>query len=51
MRPVRIALLLAALGAATTVPFEEPNLFFGGVHLVQRQPDGTLRGAGDPLCT
>jgi gamma-glutamyltranspeptidase/glutathione hydrolase len=26
----------------------ERNMFFGGVHAVERLPDGTVRGAGDP---
>jgi gamma-glutamyltranspeptidase/glutathione hydrolase len=26
----------------------EPNLFFGGVHAVERLPGGSFRGAGDP---
>ncbi len=26
----------------------EPNLFFGGVHAVERSADGRFRGAGDP---
>jgi gamma-glutamyltranspeptidase / glutathione hydrolase len=39
--------LLAALGADKVVTFDEPNLFFGGVHLVRRRADGTLEGAGD----
>jgi len=30
------------------VRFNEPNLFFGGVHLVRRTSDGELSGAGDP---
>ena len=30
------------------IRFEDKNLFFGGVHLVQRTPDGVLHGAGDP---
>ena len=38
--------LLAAWPNATR--FDEPNLFFGGVHAVTRAPDGTLHGAGDP---
>ncbi|HSM68460.1 MAG TPA: hypothetical protein VK830_02010, partial [Xanthomonadales bacterium] len=28
--------------------WSEPNIFFGGVHAVERLPDGSLRGAGDP---
>jgi gamma-glutamyltranspeptidase/glutathione hydrolase len=28
--------------------FRAPNLFFGGVHAVQRRPDGGLAGGGDP---
>lgn len=35
------------LGAREVVVFDEPNLFFGGVHLVRRRSDGTLEGAGD----
>lgn len=30
------------------VPFEEPNMFFGGVHLAWRGADGTMGGTGDP---
>ena len=26
----------------------EPNMFFGGVHAVERLPDGSFRGTGDP---
>jgi gamma-glutamyltranspeptidase/glutathione hydrolase len=39
---------LLALGANKTVRFDEPSLFFGGVHMVRRGADGTLSGAGDP---
>jgi len=39
---------LAALGARKYVRFPEPNLFFGGVHMVQAAADGTLSGGGDP---
>ena len=39
---------LEALSPDKLVRFPERNLFFGGVHLVQRLADGTLRGAGDP---
>jgi gamma-glutamyltranspeptidase/glutathione hydrolase len=41
---------VAALEAAgrTVAPFRAPNLFFGGVQAVERSPDGTLTGAGDP---
>lgn len=39
---------LANLGADKYVRFPEPNLFFGGVHLVQRGPVGELSGGGDP---
>lgn len=28
--------------------FDEPSLFFGGVHVARRRPDGTFEGAGDP---
>src|SRR6476659_7019908 len=30
------------------VAFRDRNVFFGGVQAVERLPDGTLRGAGDP---
>ena len=39
---------LDQLGAPQVVRFDEPNLFFGGVHLVRRHADGRLEGAGDP---
>jgi gamma-glutamyltranspeptidase/glutathione hydrolase len=41
---------LDALRAAghELVAFRDRNLFFGGVQAVQRAPDGSLRGAGDP---
>ncbi|MDF1551833.1 MAG: gamma-glutamyltransferase [Deferrisomatales bacterium] len=39
---------LAELGAAEFLAFPEPNLFFGGVHVVERAADGSVRGAGDP---
>lgn len=39
---------LEALGAERFVAFEQPNMFFGGVHLVSRAADGRLSGAGDP---
>jgi len=39
---------LESLGAERTIRFDAPNMFFGGVHLVERLADGTLRGAGDP---
>jgi gamma-glutamyltranspeptidase/glutathione hydrolase len=39
----------AAAGGHRLVAFREPNLFFGGVQLVCRDPStGTLAGAGDP---
>lgn len=41
-------LFLEDLGPNKLVRFHEHNLFFGGVHLVQRLADGTLCGAGDP---
>jgi gamma-glutamyltranspeptidase/glutathione hydrolase len=44
----RRAELLGRLGADELVLFDQPNLFFGGVHLVGRAADGTLDGAGDP---
>jgi gamma-glutamyltranspeptidase/glutathione hydrolase len=37
-----------ALAGAQVVRFHDRNLFFGGVQAVQRRPDGTLLGAGDP---
>ena len=42
------AAALADLGASELVRFEEPNLFFGGVHMVRRDAAGELSGAGDP---
>ena len=39
---------LTSLGAPVLVLFEQANLFFGGVHLVQRRADGSFHGAGDP---
>ena len=41
------------IGAVTAVwpdfrLWPEPNMFFGGVHAVERLPDGRFRGAGDP---
>lgn len=39
---------LAGLGADHLVLFPGPNMFFGGVHVAQKTPDGTLNGAGDP---
>ena len=30
------------------IEFKQRHLFFGGVHLVRRAPDGSLTGAGDP---
>ncbi len=38
----------AALEGRTVVPFQAPNLFFGGAQCVVRDADGTLTGAGDP---
>lgn len=29
-------------------PFDGRSLYFGGVHAVAREPDGTLAGVGDP---
>jgi len=29
-------------------PWDEPNMFFGGVHIVSNDGHGTLEGAGDP---
>jgi gamma-glutamyltranspeptidase/glutathione hydrolase len=40
--------VLESLGAAQLVPFAEPNLFFGGAHIVRRLADGTVEGGGDP---
>ncbi|MBW2526118.1 MAG: gamma-glutamyltransferase [Deltaproteobacteria bacterium] len=40
--------VLEGLGAAELIAFDEPNLFFGGVHMVRRLPDGTVEGGGDP---
>ncbi len=37
-----------SLGAPALIRFAEPNLFFGGVHMVLRRPDGEGEGAGDP---
>ncbi len=44
------AAAIGRLGARgyQTVSWEQPNLFFGGVHAVARGPAGTPRGAGDP---
>lgn len=42
------AAVLERLGPEKLVLFEQPNLFFGGVHLVCKRADGTLDGAGDP---
>jgi gamma-glutamyltranspeptidase/glutathione hydrolase len=39
---------LDGLDADKLVRFPEPSLFFGGVHLVERDASGALRGAGDP---
>ncbi len=39
---------LVDLAPDSFVPFEQPHLFFGGVHIAQRLADGTLEGAGDP---
>lgn len=41
-------LSLEDLAPQKLVRFSEHNLFFGGVHMVQRLADGTLRGTGDP---
>ena len=38
---------LANLGAEAWIPFQEPNLYFGGVNLVQRHEDGSFDGIGD----
>ncbi len=29
------------------IPWQAPNMFFGGVHAISRQPDGTLVAVGD----
>ena len=39
---------LESLGAPELVRFDTPNLFFGGVHMVERSPSGEVSGAGDP---
>ena len=39
---------LAQLKPQELIRFEEPNLFFGGVHLVTQNAAGQLAGAGDP---
>jgi gamma-glutamyltranspeptidase/glutathione hydrolase len=39
--------VLASLGARRVVPFDEPNLFFGGVQLVQATADGSLLACAD----
>ena len=28
-------------------PWDDPNMFFGGVHIASRDPSGTMEGAGD----
>jgi gamma-glutamyltranspeptidase/glutathione hydrolase len=38
---------LEQLGAPRLVRFTEPNLFFGGAHVVQRTVQGQVHGAGD----
>ena len=39
----------ALVAAGRTVrPFRAPNLFFGGVQVVERGADGAFSGAGDP---
>jgi gamma-glutamyltranspeptidase/glutathione hydrolase len=40
--------VLASIGARQVVRFDEPNIFFGGVHLVRRDASGSFSGAGDP---
>ena len=39
---------LEALGPDKMVRFEDRSLFFGGVHMVCRNRDGRVSGAGDP---
>lgn len=29
-------------------PWDDPNMFFGGVHIASRDANGTMEGAGDP---
>ena len=41
-----VSAFVEAGGTATT--FDAPNMFFGGVHLVRRQPDGRAMAVGDP---
>jgi gamma-glutamyltranspeptidase / glutathione hydrolase len=42
------ALQLAQLGTEQVVPWQEFNMFFGGVHAVGLDSTGALQGAGDP---
>ncbi len=47
--PSRASTARAARRAATIVRVPQPNLFFGGVQAVERDPrTGALTGAGDP---
>ena len=38
---------LEALAPAQWVPFQTPNLYFGGINLVERGPEGAFNGLGD----
>lgn len=38
---------LAAAAGDRVLPWQAPNMFFGGVHAISRQPDGTLAAVGD----
>ena len=42
------AILRSLIGDAKLNAFSAANMFFGGVHMAQREPDGQLSGAGDP---
>ena len=44
----RAALAPVCTADDTLVVFDEASLFFGGVHLARRSPDGQLTAAGDP---
>jgi len=40
--------ILESFGAKEIVRFDKHHLFFGGVHMVRREKDGEIHGAGDP---
>ena len=48
LEPPLQSLNLVLPNATQVVPWEEKNMFFGGVHAVSKTPNGGMEGASDP---